>query len=264
MEDNTSNNTETPNVQSTNTSNTGGIKKWQVNTIIILGLLLLITLGLIFYVLAFKKPSNNTVASLKTATKKTNTVVNPYKGWLTYTNPTYGYSFKYPSNWNINTTYALHPQQPAPGFATNESMITLKSLLGNTNSVTFIYNGGIDFSLQPGGYLSRTQKINVLNRTYYVSYINAGQNCTITPTRDISQLPLSCSKEFNQIFISNNLPTLSTIESAPYPQYAYATLTINNKPAIMMDYLSGETNTSAIGSNNNVLSFLKIVKSIKF
>ncbi len=49
------NKSKTTNVENTNKDNTGGIKKWQVNTIIILGLLLFITLGLILYVIASKK-----------------------------------------------------------------------------------------------------------------------------------------------------------------------------------------------------------------
>jgi len=262
MEDNTSSSIETPNVQSINTNSTGGIRRWQVNTIIILGLLLLITLGLIFYVIAFKKPSTSTV-TLNNVTPKMNTVVNPYKGWLSYQNSTFGYSLKYPSNWSINTTQANAPQQPAPVFVANESKILLESSGSNINTLTFIYNENIDFSSQTGGYLAKTQPITISGKTYYLAYINTSANCTVTPQTPINQLPSSCGNGFTQIFISNTLPTISSIESAPYPQYAYATATLNGKTSVIMDSLSSEQSISTISSNTNISSFINIVKSIQ-
>ncbi len=62
------------NIKTTNIENIGGIQKWQVNTIIILGIMLFITLSLIFFVIAFKKPTN----SINT-TKKINTCKSPEK-----------------------------------------------------------------------------------------------------------------------------------------------------------------------------------------
>ena len=129
--------------------------------------------------------------------------------------------------------------------------------------MTFIYNGTIDFSSQVGGYLSKTQSITISGKTYYLAYINTSTNCIVTPQTPINQLPSSCGDGFTQIFISNTLPTISSIESAPYPQYAYATATLNGKTAVIMDSLSSEQSINSISSNIDISSFINIVKSIQ-
>ncbi|MHB8362742.1 MAG: hypothetical protein ACYDBX_03930 [Patescibacteria group bacterium] len=193
MENSTSNNIETPNVQGTNTSNTGGIKKWQVNTIIILGLLLLVTLGLLFYVIAFKKPSNNAFASLKITTKKTNTVVNPYKGWLTYTNPTYGYSFKYPPSWKLNTQkYQVTATSPS-GY---------KFEYAETSGPV----GGPGVSI-----LAKSSVININNTKYYKYYINQSiQGCGYQMPTYLFVVPNGCVTSFSVIDVGQNVPSTTT------------------------------------------------------
>ncbi len=129
--------------------------------------------------------------------------------------------------------------------------------------MTFIYNGTIDFSSQVGGYLSKTQSITISGKTYYLAYINTSTNCIVTPQTPINQLPSSCGDGFTQIFISNTLPTISSIKSAPYPQYAYATATLNGKTAVIMDSLSSEQSINSISSNIDISSFINIVRSIQ-
>lgn len=257
MDNDIDNNSQFSNV----TSPQSGIKKWQINTLIALIAILIVILLVILYFTIFKKTPNN--SNNKNSSVNSTTTINPYKGWLSYQNSTFGYSLKYPSSWSINTTQANAPQQPAPAFAANESLILLESSGSNINTLTFIYNGNIDFSSQAGGYLAKTQPITISGKTYYLAYINTSANCTITPQIPINQLPSSCGNGFTQIFISNTLPTISSIESAPYPQYAYATATLNGKTSVIMDSLSSEQSILTISSNTDISSFINIVKSIQ-
>jgi hypothetical protein len=258
MEDNTSSNIETPNVQNTNISNTGGIKRWQVNTIIILGLLLLVTLGLLFYVIAFKKPSNNAFASLKITTKKTNTVVNPYKGWKTYTNPTYGYSFKYPTNWTINTSQAIPKTANNAPASPNTSTVTL-AFNGYTFTFSY-YITGIGGSV---GLLSKIEPITIDNHNYdLVFHANTEiSSCHLlggspgSINADPNNQPTACKEYTNTINVENIKYVLTGYYSDIFMQ-------INNEASLIELMLPHSILTNTIDNNGEVITFKKIIKSI--
>ncbi len=80
--------------------------------------LLLVLFGLVGYIIFFSNKSTEDKKTIKTTTavtvndnttattSNTTTEADPYEGWKTYENPKYKYSFKYPSDWGIDTVNA--------------------------------------------------------------------------------------------------------------------------------------------------------------
>ena len=78
--------------------------KSKLNTILLVIIIILLVVGLvyIFFNNSKQKEENNLVNNLsQTSTPTTTPTQTPDKtaDWVTYTNTTYGYSIKYPSNW---------------------------------------------------------------------------------------------------------------------------------------------------------------------
>ncbi|MHB8443307.1 MAG: hypothetical protein ACYDAS_02985 [Patescibacteria group bacterium] len=257
MEDNTNNNIETPNLQSTNTDNTGGIKRWQVNTIIILGLLLLITLGLIFYVIAFKKSPSNNLVSLKT-TSTTKKVNNPYKDWLTYTNPTYGYSFKYPPSWIISSN-----------TQNNTDVITATSPNGykfEWSEVTGPFGAGSTL------IVADSSIINIHNTNYYKYYINPSTSgCGIQMPVSYFIVPNTCLTSFSEIDIGTTPPTSAIDKSGTAINTTGVPFININNNDIFIKLILPKTLPISDASHSSLSSFEivnnnlnLILKSIKF
>ncbi|MCL4393077.1 hypothetical protein M1145_02965 [Patescibacteria group bacterium] len=281
MEENVDNNLETPNIQNTNSDNTSGIKSWQINTIIILGLLLLITLGLIFYVIAFKKSSNNNLVSLKTTstTKKAVTVANPYKGWLTYTNSTYRYSFKYPSSWKLYTSN--YPNIVFGSNTTANSQTSAEVELLNTDGAHIIFTYNLT-GLGGGNQLvSKIEKFNMNNTQYDLVFLasNSQSSCPqiygkASFTFPSSLLPRSCIQNTNKVVLvsSNQTKSIQNINGNYYVSIPLIDTNISD-PAINVNTnnavgsisltLSSAININSINTNSNIKVFENLLKSLQ-
>jgi hypothetical protein len=236
-----------------NTDNTGGIKRWQVDTMLILLLLLLITLGLIFYIIAFKKSSTSTV-TLKNTTPKTNAVVNPYKGWLTYTNPTYGYSFKYPSSWVISSN-----------TQNNTDVITATS----PNGYKFQYSEISTLTFASGGeqIIAKNSIININSTSYYKYYINSKTlGCETQMGFQYEVVNNTCITSFSNIEIGGALPSSikdqsgTTFKSIVSP----ATINIGNHTIFISFILPNISLVSNFPSSTINQTLNLILKSIIF
>ena len=282
MEQNLDNNLEVPSIQNSNSDHISGIKRWQVNTMIILGLLLLITLGLIFYVIAFKKPSNNNLVSLKT-TSTTKKVANPYKGWLTYTNSTYGYSFKYPPSWKLYTSNYpnTYPQtkKGVPAMTANTKSGAEVELL-NTDGANIIFKYN-QWGLGNGPLLaSKIEKFNINYTQYDLVFLasNSQSNCPqlyghSDPYFEAnSLLPKSCIQNTNYVYlVSSNQIYIQNIHGNYYVNFPLIInthisdplLNTNNSIGFLYLTLPSAININSINTNSDIKVFENLLKSLQ-
>lgn len=126
MDNNIGNNLQTNN-NSVSPMNANGIKKWQINSLLVLILALVIILGFILYFIVFKKASSKSTTTIKTSsvniksgvntTPKVSATADPYKGWLTYTNSTF--SIEYPPSWTVRNDTANNIVSFIPNYLSN-------------------------------------------------------------------------------------------------------------------------------------------------
>lgn len=172
--------------------------------------LILVIIGMIGFVGAYvalaKKNTENTLHGTYIKT------VDPYYGWKTYTNTTYGFSYKYPATWTVSNIDVPDPTGNAPQ---KEFTTGLKLASASGNAVNFevissdmttasawidIYYGrtSIDNIVKtPGPFKGRTANeyqvtvggnktisyvFSVGSKTYVFSSTNETQNIKAMPT----------------------------------------------------------------------------------
>ena len=62
---------------------------------------ILLLAAVLLYAIIFNKPTNDQVTT-DNQTQQSSPSAKPSSGWQTYTDPAYGYSFKYPASWKVN------------------------------------------------------------------------------------------------------------------------------------------------------------------
>lgn len=259
---NSESNIEYPNNQELS-SNKKHSSKWQLNVIIILFIVIIIILLLIVYMVNLRSVTSNSKTSAnngiikKSTNKIAKTTSNKYAGWLTYTNPTYGYSFKYPSNWVINSSRAI------PQTANNASASP------NTSTVTLTYDGYV-FNFQyyitgiggTSAIVSKVEQIVIDSHNYdlvYFSNLNFN-NCQGAPVPGSANysnnIPSSCKQYVSAIGVSNiNNVTANGSESQTFMQ-------INNNTSLIDLKLPQDLLTSTIDNNPEVQTFKEILATI--
>lgn len=145
--------------------------------------------------------NNNSLNTINNLTKNNTsstgiTTANPYQGWETYTNNTYQYSFKYPSNWTLDTSKADPSTANNPAASPYTSTVTLSN---NGYTFTFTYYlegiGGIQ------SLVVKKKNITIDNQAFIEAYTNGSQSCSIFG--NITSVPSSCNNSFNYIVINN-------------------------------------------------------------
>jgi hypothetical protein len=231
----------------------GGIKKWQINSLLALIIILIIILGFILYLLAFKKtPSSNTTSSKTSVTNnkpKVNATTNPYKGWLTYTNNTYGYSFKYPPSWIVNS---------------NNSTITVTS----PNGYKFQYSE-ISSPFASGGaqIVGKSSSIKIDNAHFYKYYLNTQtKGCSTQIGFQYEIIPNACVNSFSEIELGTTIPTSVKDQNGKVFNNINAPTFINsNNHFIFINFIlpnATTINSSSFSIMNQNLNLT--LKSIKF
>ena len=235
------------------TSTVNGVKKWQINTLISLIIILIIILGFILYFLAFKKAPSSNIVTPRTSTTNTNpkvnTTVNPYKNWLTYTNNTYGYSFKYPGTWVVNSS-------------TNTITVT------SPNGYKFQYTE-ISSPFASGGaqIVGKSSSIKINNTNFYKYYLNTQtKGCSTQMGFQYEIVPNSCVNSFSEIEIGTTIPTSVKDQNGIVFNSINAPTFINmNNHFIFIDFIL--PNTTVINSSSFLImdqNLNLILKSIKF
>ncbi len=190
------------NLQTNNTPVHQGVYKWQINILILLIIILIIILASMLYFTISKKPHNNKVSSVSHSTTKktvTNSSSNPYKGWLTYSNPTYGYSLKYPANWKLTNVPLSNNSLVKANFSINISNNGYKLIISSMPSA----NNGFGVGGNPEIITSKVSQLQAKNQTFYKYYSNGTNlyNCSPNPSSLVySNL---CIQQFNYISIGN-------------------------------------------------------------
>lgn len=125
--------------------------------------------------------------------------------WKTYTNSFHGYSFKYPSGWEIDLSKADPKTANNPGGAPNMSLIYLKK---DGYIISFVYDiGGIG-----GGptIAALTEEITIDGKKYLKDYVNTSEKeqpyCDPNPGVDENGKELKpkqeCYTHFDQVRIN--------------------------------------------------------------
>ncbi len=249
MDNNIDNNPQTNNNIPASTAN--GVKKWQINTLIALIIILIIILGFILYLLTFKKtPSSNIVTSKTSVTNnKPNIITNPYKGWLTYTNSIYGYSFKYPNTWIVNSK-------------TNTIIVT------SPNGYKFQYTEiSSPFASEGAQIVEKSSYININNTNFYKYYLNTQTNgCTTQMGFRYEIIPNTCVNSFSEIEIGTTIPTSVKDQNGTIFNSINAPTFINiNNHFIFIKFIL--PNITTINSSSFLImnqNLNLILKSIKF
>lgn len=263
--------------------------KLKSNTItiaLIIVIIILVIVILVYLFLSLEKPKtpNNINSSTKSVTKNSapsTTANNPYSGWITYTNSTFDYSFKYPPGWKIYTSN--YPNDPNGSKSAN-SKLGAEVELVNTDgaNIIFLYNlTGLGGSLQ---LISKIDNFNIGSTQYDLVFMaaNLQSSCpqiyTAAPnTSPSSPLPPSCTQYTNTVDLVNN-------SSGGYSTYIenkngnyflssniFTTYIADNSLGVLPGSAVGSfyltlpspININSINSNTDIQVFENILKSLK-
>ncbi|MCL4393189.1 hypothetical protein M1145_03570 [Patescibacteria group bacterium] len=225
-----------------------------VTLLIVIILLLLFLLLYLFFAVNKTKHHNNittkqsvSIQKPKANTPTSKTTINPYSGWKTYTNSTYGYSFKYPANWIINTSTPYATASP------NTSTVTLSN---NGNIITFTYDitgiGGVD------KLASLIQQIIVSNKNYDLFFQSSSSCPEVGSPGSANAYPTpSCTSSVQNIFLNN----ISEVQTSNGNSFGSSFMTINGKGSFIGLHLSAPISTSTINTNPYVQVFKKFLLS---
>jgi hypothetical protein len=250
--------------------------------VIIIIIIVIFIIVIIYLLLSLEKSKNsNTISNNINSNSKSITKNNPYSGWITYTNSTFGYSFKYPPAWKIYTSN--YPNNPNGSKSAN-SQLGAEVELVNTDgaNITFLYNlTGLVGSNQ---LISKIENFNIDSNQYDLVFTaaNSQTSCpqlyTSQPnTYPSSLLPASCTQYTNTVYLVNNSPGgYSTyiqnkngnyfLVSDIFTTYiADQSLGVLPGSAVGSFYLTlpSQININSINSNADIQTFENILKSLK-
>lgn len=209
--------------------------------VLLILLVVLIVLGLIggAYLLGAKNSQQQMVktphySSMSPTSIPTTQSANQDMGWLSYTNKTYKYSFKYPSSWTLDASNA-EPKTTASNLMTSASFVTLTTPEGY--QLKFSYNlygvGGSGISF------NKYTNITIDGESFTKAYLN---NCygPDGPQSNVTPVPTTCQNIFNEI---------TYVPNANFTDKLAGTLfDINNKTASLTFSLGN--NTQGISLDN--------------
>ena len=230
--------------------------------IALLVVIIVVLIGIFIYL--FLSPNKSEAPSSTTkivpVSHKTSSTLNSYQGWKTYTNPTYGYSFKYPSSWSINTSQAI----PSSSIATlDNSVVTLSN---NGNVIKFNYHlSGI------GGTLllaSLIQRITVSGRNYDLFFQSASSCSEVGSPGSAAAypratVPQSCIAEVQSIFLDN----VSEVVTSNGNSFGSPFMSINGNNSLSASIglkLNAPIDTSTINSNQYIKVFKQFLSTVIF
>ena len=250
---------------------------------ILIMLVILVVFAFIFFYMGYKfYIFNNTITTITNETPttpqpstQTTSQTSTGNNSNSYTNPTYGYTLSNLNGWSLNLQNA-NPSNNEPAYLANASIITLSK--GNA-TITFIYNGDMDYSNFPNYIPLEITKENILGQSYENIITNNTPSCTANPTFSTqmveswaSTVPESCLNTVNQIFtiLSPNNPIQAIYSTNQITNMSNLFLNsntntqINNKPAFISISLSQPIPLSQVNTNQEVQEYMSILESLKF
>ena len=226
--------------------------------IVLLSIIIVVLIGIFIYLFLSPHKSEAPSSTIKPVSHKTS--LNPYQGWLIYTNPTYGYSFKYPSSWSINTSHAV----PSSSIATLASSVVVLS--NNGNVITFIYHiEGIGDMLSLASFI---QQITVSGKNYDL-FFESSSSCSevgspgTTTFYPRATVPQSCIATTQSIFLDN----ISGVVTSHGNSFGSSFMSVNANNTLQASIgleLSSPIDTSSLNSNQYINVFKQFLSSVKF
>ena len=194
------------------------MQKGQTQVLILAGIVILLALaGGIFFLGRLTAPKTQTPVVTSSpqpsdlSTEASAKVENPTTNWKTYTNSTYGYSFKYPEDWSLDTS-KVEP-------ATYNNAIASP----NTSSV-ILTKDGYEFSFSyylegVGGVCSiaaKVEEVDISGSKFLKKYVNTKSNPLCFPEGaggEGYKPKQECYDHFNVIWINSFPDTYSCASS---------------------------------------------------
>ena len=233
--------------------------------IVLLVVVIVVLLGIFIYLFLSPNKSEaptSTTKKIVSVSHKTSANLNSYQGWKTYTNPTIGASFKYPSSWSIRVnTSQTNTSIP---WITHHTSYTIRLISNNGNAISFreYINGGEGLTLA-----SLIQPITVSGKNYDLFYSSYSDYPYL---RQATNIPASCLfttlPPCKAIVYGVYLDNISTVVTANGNSFGGTILTLQGGKILAEVSLTLATpiNTSTVNTNQYVKIFKQFLSTVKF